>query len=150
MKLTINMPTEINVTHIRVIVPDRYSGEVMPLDLPMRREAAKGDPDHYSDYPGESIWDVTIDVDTGKIVGWNTDKEFVLDSVKVCDEGVYIAMDGDKVIKKLENDYVPGCIPGSYGDYIEMTIAPDGTIKEWAREFTKGTFKQSFFGEEDD
>lgn len=32
---------------------------------------------------------------------------------------------------RLENECVPRCIPGRYGDYIEFKIDGDGTLLDW-------------------
>lgn len=115
MKVTIKRPVVIDVRYVRVSVPINYGDEDMPADLFGRT----GD-----------VWDVTIDVDSGKIESWNGG-EFEL-HMKVCDGGSYYLLDEYRqIIGSREGDYVPDIIPGSYGDYIELSIAADGTILNW-------------------
>lgn len=70
----------------------------------------------------------TVDVDSGRAVGWTADKPVAL-CVKARDEGVYTLLDPeDRVLASREDQYVPDCIPSSYGDYVICTIHPDGRI----------------------
>ncbi len=113
MKTEVWKKVEVEVCFVRVFVPVRYEEEDMPNDFPFR----KGD-----------MWDITIDIDTGKIVDWPGPAAHV--EMKVTDGGSYYLLGPDKsVVKAIEQDYVPhGVAPGSYGDYIEMDIEEDGTI----------------------
>jgi len=115
VKITVMQPTTIECTAIRCWVPCRYQDKDVPYDFPHR----EGD-----------VWDVTIDIDTGKIHDWPKNYPSCDVTMKVCDEGVYTLLNGDKVVKKLEY-YVPGCVPGSYGDYIEFEIDETGRITNW-------------------
>jgi hypothetical protein len=70
--------------------------------------------------------------------------------MKVVDEGSYYLLDANKEeIAKREQDYVPGCIPNSYGDYIDFRIAPDGTVADWRGHCTEDNIRESFFGDDD-
>lgn len=52
--------------------------------------------------------------------------------MKVTDGGSYYLLDRDGlVLASREHEYVPGCIPGSYGDYIEFNIDADGVLTNW-------------------
>lgn len=78
-------------------------------------------------------WDITIDLDTGKIENWpdgtTADVHF-----KVCDAGAYQLQDPEGIgVADLEG-YVPDMLsPGGdgYGDYVIMKIGPDGQIENW-------------------
>jgi hypothetical protein len=79
-------------------------------------------------------WAPLIEIDTGLIVNWK--KGVVADvHYKVCDDGVYSLLDGEKqTIKKIEDGYVPAIMcpeGGGYGDYIIMKIDSDGRISGW-------------------
>ena len=103
--------------YIRVCIPVRYDEEDIPNSFPFR----SGD-----------VWDVTYDLDEKKIVGWPTDFGGYDVHMKVVDTGSYYLLDADKnVIAKSEQDYVPNMVPGSYGDYVEMKIQPDGSVLNW-------------------
>lgn len=129
MKLNVTVPTELEVDAIRCAVAVRYDEEDIPNDFPFRT----GD-----------MWDVTLDLNTRKIRDWPSRAGKV--HMKICDEGSYYLMAGGKVVASRENDYVPGCIPGSYGDYIEFDIREDGTLEGWtpsAREICESFFPDS-------
>lgn len=78
-------------------------------------------------------WSPIIELAAGRVVDW---PEGVTASThyKVCDDGRYVLLDGD-MNKVVEIDgYVPTMLsPGGngYGDYVIMTIGPDGRIENW-------------------
>lgn len=82
------------------------------------------------------MWCPIIDIDSGIITNWQKGVKADI-HFKVCDEGSYFVKDENgEVILKIENDYVPNeLIPGSYGDYIIMTIDENGLIAEWNPSF---------------
>lgn len=108
---------EVDVQKVRIIVSVWYGDEEIPNDFPGRR----GD-----------TWNVSIDIDSGKILDWPPGKEWDL-HLTVKDGGTYILYDTRGiVVATLENEYVPhGLIPGDYGDVIRLKIRKDGTITNW-------------------
>jgi len=90
---------------------------------------------------GEQVWKwhLEIDMHTGKIAGWpegTTAKVWY----KVCDM-CKVSIAG----MKPYDGYVPNflSIDGSgYGDYIYITIGPDGTIKNWSESAVKAWRKE--------
>lgn len=120
MKLEVVTPTEVEFDAIRIAVSVQYGEEDMSNDFPFRN----GD-----------MWDVTVGLDDGRIRGWPEGREAEF-CMKVCDCGSYYLLSGDKVVAKRENNYVPSCIPGSYGDYIEFKIRGDGSIENWSKFMT--------------
>lgn len=121
MKATVTRPVEIDIKFVRIAVPVNYGEEDMPKDFPFR--------DREND-----IWDVTVDIDTGKIENWPAGVEHDL-HMKVCDGGSYWLLDDKKsIVGCIDTDYVPhGVVPGEYGDYIVMQIKSDGTIANWPK-----------------
>ena len=119
MKVTVKRPVEIDVRTLRLSVPVRYEDEDMPFDFPFRN----GD-----------VWEVTIDIETGKIKDWPEGVEHDL-YMKVVDCGSYWLYDeNSQMVGWIDQDYVPNdIVPGEYGDYIDMKIAGDGTIKNWPK-----------------
>jgi hypothetical protein len=75
------------------------------------------------------MWCPIIDIDTGVITNWTKGVKANV-HFKVCDGGSYFLKDANgKVVLSREDDYVPNeLIPGSYGDYIEMSIDENGKI----------------------
>lgn len=78
-------------------------------------------------------WAPVIDLDAGRVVDW---PEGVTAKVhyKVCDEGVYRLLDADREVICEIDGYVPKIMcPGGegYGDYVIMSIGPDGAIADW-------------------
>ena len=104
---------------IRMDLPVRYDDEDMPDDYPLR----DGD-----------MWRIVVDVETGKIRNWPAGVKVpkLNLTMKVCDEGRYhlIGVDGN-VIASINQDYVPGCIPGEYGDYVHFDLDGKGNITNW-------------------
>lgn len=130
MKLTILTPVEVEAVAIRLEVAVRYEEKDMPNDFPFR----KGD-----------MWVPTVDIDTGKIRDWPQGREAEL-YMKVRDQGSYYLLDAQGVqLAAIENDYVPDCIPGEYGDYIEFDIAADGTVRQWKHHCDADEVQSSFF-----
>lgn len=84
-------------------------------------------------------WEPLIAVDAGVILNWPQGITAEI-HYKICDDGKY------KLLDELGNDiytwdgYVPGFMyPGGdgYGDYIIMTIRPDGKIENWVTDRIK-------------
>lgn len=136
MKMTVSrrVTEEVDVHSIRIVVPVRYGEEDIPNNFPNRND---------------DMWEVLINVNTGEIHGWPTSGEFASFDVhmKVCDSGCYYLFDaGGKQIAKIENDYVPSCVPGEYGDYVVMSIK-NGVVADW--KFSAHEIADSFFGDDD-
>lgn len=135
MKLTIMKPAEVEIATMRVNVAVRYEDSDIPYDFPFR----KGD-----------MWDVSIDVGTGKIKGWPAGFAFDV-YMKVCDQGNYYLFDADgNEVASKESDYVPGCVPGDYGDYIDFKIDGEGRIAGWSHRFTAEAVREAFRFRDDD
>lgn len=128
MKITVNRPVEIDVAYIQVILPVKYDEEDMPNDFPFRVN---------------DVWTATIEIATGRIFNWpGTKHDFYM---KVTDGGSYVLLDSDlKSVATKEQEYVPCCIPGAYGDYVDFTIATDGTIDKWCQFCTPRNVIKSF------
>lgn len=78
-------------------------------------------------------WRPIIDINTGKILNWSTDKRFWVFG-KVCDEFKCKVKNGDGDTIIDYEGYVPSCMSindEGYGDYIDMIVNTDGTIKNW-------------------
>lgn len=134
MEIVMNVPTKITPAAIRLNVAVRYGEEDIPNDFPFRR----GD-----------VWNVTVDIDTGKIHDWPQGKTAKI-YMKVCDQGNYYLLSAGNIeLVSRENDYVPSCIPGEYGDYIEFDIAEDGTVANWKKFCTPDRVRDSFTKEEE-
>lgn len=82
----------------------------------------------------KDAWCPTIDLTTGTIEDW---PEGTIADVhyKVCDAGVYQLLDAEKNVVLSIDGYVPKIMApggGGYGDYVVMTIGPDGKIVGWS------------------
>lgn len=103
-----------NITGIRIVVPNRYGNEDIPDDFPGLNE-------HGTVLTLE--WDVT-----GKIHKWPVGRAAHL-HMKVTDEGCYYLLNGQEVIMQMTQDYVPhSVVPGKYGDYVVFDIDSEGRI----------------------
>ena len=131
MKLTVLKPTEIEVDAIRCVLDVRYGEEDMPADYPHRRD---------------NVWDVTIDLETGQIRDWPKGVEPLDLGMKVTDCGNYYLLSGKTPVACLEDDYVPRCVPGQYGDYVDFKIDEHGRITNWDADAVE--VRRSFFPED--
>lgn len=132
MEFNVNIPANINIKYLKIDAGVRYweNGEINGVcdkedGCPMMPFAQE------CETKGEYRWRPTIDIETGKIVGWPKD---VTASVhyKVCDDGRYsLYTEGNTpIVETTDNCYVLDCI-GEYGDYIVMNIDGEGLIKDW-------------------
>lgn len=136
MKITMQIPTEIEVDAVRVVVPFRYEDEDAPYDFPLRVK---------------NTWDVTIDLDTGVIRDWAAGTGAKKLHMKVCDRGCYYLMAGEKTVASLQQEYVPGFMPGDhYGDYIILNIGAGGEIANWKTRCNHERVTNAFFKGDDE
>ena len=148
MKVTIQVPKEIEVSHIIIDVPVEYGEEDIPNDFPLR---VKGPQLERTTALGKRLtndrWVAAVNIDTGKIEGWPATAGARELYMKVNDAGIYTLCvdEGARVSRKHE--YVPhGVVPGEDGDYIHLKIAADGTITNWPKKPDVSVF----FGGDDD
>ena len=133
MKLTVKTEVEIEPVAIKIAAAVRYDEEDMPNDFPGRI----GD-----------VWHAIIDIETGKIRDWPQGKTAKF-YMKVCDQGSYwLLTKAGHIIASIEGNYVPSCIPGEYGDYIDFDIAEDGTVRKWSRYCDPSSIRESFYPED--
>ncbi|THA09436.1 hypothetical protein [Rodentibacter pneumotropicus] len=114
MIIEMSTTKQVNAKYLKIDIPIRYGDEDMPYDFPLREN---------------DNWVATVDLDTSKIENWPQGKSGSF-CTKVCDEGTYSLLDGDKeVIAKIDQNYVPNdVVPGEYGDYIDLKIDENGII----------------------
>lgn len=87
----------------------------MPIDFPLRRGGR---------------WCVDVDLRTGTIKNWTGGEAQLY--LKVCDDGNYTLLAGDRVVVTFQEEYVPNrLVPGCFGDYVDLSIEPDGKITNW-------------------
>lgn len=82
----------------------------------------------------KDAWCPTIDLETGTIQDWPAGTTANI-HYKVCDAGLYKLLDAEKKVVREIDGYVPTMMsPGGsgYGDYVIMTIGPDGKIENWS------------------
>jgi len=82
----------------------------------------------------KDAWVPTIDLETGAIQDWPAGTIANI-HYKVCDAGLYKLLDAEKKVVREIDGYVPTMMsPGGsgYGDYVIMTIGPDGKIENWS------------------
>lgn len=78
-------------------------------------------------------WCPIIDLETGAIEGWPAGTIAKI-HYKVCDEGRYALLDGERNEVVVKDGYVPDIMcpkDSGYGDYIIMDVGPDGVIANW-------------------
>lgn len=124
MKAKMMIEKEVDIKDVLISVAPRYVGDDEDDDMPSS---------FYGLNESNTLWNITVDIDTGAIQGWPKGETGDV-HIKVCDAGVYSLLDADgEEVAKIAG-YVPhGVVPGSYGDYIEMKIDGNGVITNWPK-----------------
>ena len=81
------------------------------------------------------LLEVVVDLENRKVLNWNYEEGYLRMWAKVCDGGTYTLLDKNRTPLWQIDGYVPNkLIPpfekGS-GDYIELAVESDGTIRDW-------------------
>ena len=135
MEITINKPTSVNARFVKFNIPVRteafgfWEDDVETIKNNLNCPFADFD-DDMSQFTIMGV----VDIDTGKFINWTPTTHEVEIFEKVVDEGVYSLFDDDFEQIASYDGYVPSifeCNENGYGDYFNMTILPDGTIKNW-------------------
>lgn len=124
MKTTVKIEKEVDIKHVIIDIAIRYVGDSddddVPTDFPLLRDDKK-------------TWLAKVDIDTGIIDGWPQGDSREMHA-KVCDAGIYTLLDADGNTVATLSGYVPNdLVPGSYGDYVELSIDGGGKITNWPR-----------------
>jgi len=131
MKVNLKIEKEYDVKYLAVTAGIRYAEDV-EVNGKMCNEL--------SEIPGNDgeYWQIMINVEMGIIENWPIGKTAKL-FAKVCDDGSYSILDADRrVIKTLEDSYVPDCLAigdNGYGDYLILQIDEYGKIENWKMSF---------------
>lgn len=124
-KICIKQERDVEIKSILLDLPIRYKDEVIPFDFPCRVPGPGVDHDNYDRLQ------LLVDISTGEILAPKYPKDFkYFNSIKVCDEGIYILYDEQNKEVARHECYVPRCVPNDYGDYVNLDIE-DGFIKNW-------------------
>jgi len=114
---TVEVRKKVIARYLELDVAVRYEEEDMPNDAPGRE--------------GDS-WKCMIDLEQEKIINWPQGKTLQFFDMKVCDEGQYTLFDFEMNQIAHIDGYVPNSLlPGSYGDYLDMSIDENGKILNW-------------------
>lgn len=135
MKITITKPISVNARFVKFNIPVRteafgfWEDDVETIKNNLNcREA-----DFTNDMSQFSIVGI-VDIDTGELTNWTPTTHEVEIFEKVVDEGIYSMFDENLEEIVSYDGYVPSifeCNENGYGDYFNMTILPDGKIKNW-------------------
>ena len=91
--------------------------------------------------------EVTVDLKERKVIGWNEERGYIHMWAKVIDYGIYTLLDADMKPLSQIRGYVPSALVPPYergfGDYLELTINPDGTLPQWKDELDFSDFVES-------
>ncbi|MBX9867815.1 MAG: hypothetical protein K2Y14_12960 [Burkholderiales bacterium] len=124
-KIYIKQKRDVEIKSILLDLPIRYEDEDIPFNFPRRV------PDPGVDYDNYDRLKLLVDISTGEILAPKYPKDFkYFNSIKVCDEGIYILYDEQNKEVARHECYVPRCVPNYYGDYVNLDIE-DGFIKNW-------------------
>ena len=126
-ELTVPVTTDVPVKYLLAEMGVRYweDGKV------------NGEPDDDDDPKMPLIfgdcWKICIDLEAGKIVDWPQGTT-ASTHYKICDAGVYSALDADRNEVAKIDGYVPSMLcpkDSGYGDYAIMDIDETGTIQDF-------------------
>ena len=82
-----------------------------------------------------------------RALDWGEDKGYIHMWGKVIDSGIYTLLDADKNPLWQIKGYVPNALIPPYetgfGDYLELTINPDGSLPNWKEELDFSDFVKS-------
>ena len=122
------------VKYIKLVLPVRYEDEDMPYDFPFRDgnvltityDYVTGEILNFPKYNINELthWNLTLKYRVNK-ENLEQDEIFVLNDMKVTDEGCYYLLDCNlNVLYSLEQEYVPDSysVDGEFGDYINLHI----------------------------
>lgn len=116
MKIKRTVTEEIDIAYLRIEVPYDSDDEI---------------PEYI--HEGRNTLVFLIDLDRRKVVDWPEGNSYDL-FLKVRDSGTYTLLDPHMgELACIDQDYVPDCVPGEYGDYVELCIESDGTVKNLPR-----------------
>lgn len=81
------------------------------------------------------LLEVVIDLENRKVLNWDYEEGYLRMWAKVCDAGTYTLLDKDRIPLWQIDGYVPNKLIPPFekgcGDYIELAIESDGTIRDW-------------------
>lgn len=122
MKLTVDMPREIEAKWLIIDIEIRYVGDSDDDDVPTTTPLLNG-----------KQWKAKVDIDTGLIDCWPQGVACNM-FAKVCDAGIYTVLSpSDEQLAQVAG-YVPnGVVPGEYGDYVDLKIDEAGRITNWPK-----------------
>ena len=135
MEITITKPTTVNARFVKFNIPVRTDAFGFWEDdvENIKRNLNCREADFTNDNCAFSINGI-VDIDTGELTNWTPTTHEVEIFEKVVDEGVYSMFDENLNEIGSYDGYVPSifeCNENGYGDYFNMTILPDGRIKNW-------------------
>lgn len=138
MKVQILKPTIVDVKYLKVIIPIPYFEDYIVNEKEIEAwdelpSCMKG-----GAFDTEEI-EFTIDIDTGKILGWEEGTTFT-SYAKVRDNGSYWIMDNNfQVIAPSRNRYVPSMLDtkgDGFGDYMQFSVNKYGYIEDFRVNFS--------------
>ena len=79
--------------------------------------------------------EVTVDLHERKVLDWSEEKGYIHMWTKIIDYGIYTLLDAVMEPLWQIRDYAPNALIPPYergfGDYLELTINPDGYLPDW-------------------
>ena len=136
MKLEILTPTVADIKYLKVIINAPYFE-----DFDVNGNEAESWDDIPSCMKGsDNDMEFAIDIETGKILGWDKGTTFVAHA-KIRDSGTYFLADEEynRMIPSL-NHYVPSMLDtkgDGYGDYMQFLVNEQGYIVDFKLNFNE-------------
>lgn len=90
-------------------------------------------PDIVSSLPnGSKTIFLEIDIDTGEVTNWPKNCSTDFHDIKIVDTGHYWLIDDNADVVTNYSGYVPSCLGGWGGDYLEFEIDENSHIVDWS------------------
>ena len=91
--------------------------------------------------------ELTVDLKERRVLEWDEEKGYIHMWGKVVDSGTYTLLDANKKPLWQIKGYVPNALIPPYdrgfGDYLELTINPDGSLPDWKEELDFSDFVEN-------
>ena len=131
MRLKIMQPTIVDVKYLKVRI-ERFDYHDWTINYNELES-----PEQHPFYVGKNTIEFAVDVETGKVLGWNGNNRLETFD-KVVDEGIYSLCDKDFNTIVSYDGYVPKMLDrkgDGYGDYLQFVVNEDGYIENWVPSF---------------
>lgn len=148
MVVTLNIPTEVDVKFLKCSIGARYFEDASITDENGDWVEDDNEQPKIPCYNSkEHRWDITIDLDRGQILNWNTGTKAQI-HYKSCDDNKIEVLDKSGNTVYYYQGYVPDILcpdDNGWGDYVIMRVDENGVIANFDNELIKELLNRQNF-----